>query len=213
MWFYGHLVMRWIGLLIPVRTEGLDKLLNCRPAVLVMNHLSAFDVFTLGLLPLHNVNITLRSWPFRLFWFYPYMKLAQYLDVERGGWQELLAAGKREKARGEFILVYPEAHRSRNGRLQRFHIGPFQLAIELDLPVLALCIQGTEGFLPPGSLRFRRAKLKLACLDPITLTEEERREAVKDMRRLLRDRVKRAMIQYLEGKRDVGMDEKMKVQE
>jgi len=120
------------------------------PCIIVINHLSFFDTYCMGLLPVSDIAFAVRSWPFKkLFWYRPFMRLANYLDLEAIGWEGTLRDSRRVFERKGAILVFPEGHRSGDGKVQRFYSGPFRLAIETGVPILPLCITGTDVLLPP----------------------------------------------------------------
>ncbi|WP_225911674.1 lysophospholipid acyltransferase family protein [Desulfuromonas versatilis] len=169
IWLYGR---GWVAAFSPFvrfRREGLEQLRLARPSILVVNHLSFFDTYCMGLLPIHDVTFAVRAWPFRMFWYGRFMRLAGYLDVETAGWEEVRAAAERTLAAGGHLLFFPEGHRSRDGRLQRFYSGAFRLATETGAPLVPLCITGTDRLLPPGRLSLAPARVTLralAAIDP-----------------------------------------------
>jgi len=171
IWLYGR---GWVALNAPFvrfRREGLEHLRLARPSILVVNHLSFFDTYCMALLPFHDVTFAVRAWPFRISFYGFFMRLAGYLDVENFGWEEVLKAGEQTLAAGGHLLFFPEGHRSRDGRLQRFYSGAFRLAVETGAPVIPLCISGTDTLLPPGQLRLEPATVTLRALpsvDPST---------------------------------------------
>jgi 1-acyl-sn-glycerol-3-phosphate acyltransferase len=167
IWCYGR---GWIALCSPfVRfsREGFERVTIPRPCIFVVNHLSFFDIYCMALLPMSDAVFAVRSWPFKLFWYAPFMRLAEYLDLETIGWEGTLSAGKRILSRKSNLLFYPEGHRSRTGRLNRFHSGPFRLAVETGVPVVPLCLSGTEVLLPPGKWWMKPAAVRLAVLPPV----------------------------------------------
>lgn len=167
IWCYGR---GWITLCAPfVRfsREGFKGWAIPRPCIFVVNHLSFFDIYCMALLPMSDAVFAVRSWPFKLFWYAPFMRMAEYLDLERIGWEGTLSAAKRILQRKSSLLFYPEGHRSRTGELQRFHSGPFRLAVETGVPVVPLCLSGTDTLLPPGKWWMKPAVVSLAVLPPV----------------------------------------------
>ena len=93
VWFYGR---AWVTVMSPfVRFKRIDLKKNTSepPYVMVINHLSFFDFYCMGLLPVSDVAAAVRSWPFKMPWYAPFMKLARYLDVEALGPDGSLSAG------------------------------------------------------------------------------------------------------------------------
>jgi 1-acyl-sn-glycerol-3-phosphate acyltransferase len=164
IWIYGR---GWLLLMSPFvrfKREGFEGSRQYPPAIIVINHFSFFDTYCMGLLPFSNIAFTVRSWPFRMFWYAPFMRLADYLDLETIGWDGARGEGSRILSGGCSLLFFPEGHRSRNGKVQRFYSGPFRLAVETGAPILPLCIAGTDVLLPPNRWWFLPATVQLRAL-------------------------------------------------
>jgi len=167
IWLYGRGCLAMMYPFVRFKKEGLDQKEIKPPCILVANHLSFFDIYCLALLPFYNVSMTVRAWPFKMFWYAPFMHLAGYLNVERTPWHKItqIAAGFLSKNAG--ILFFPEGHRSRTGQLQRFYSGAFKLAIETDTRIVPLCITGTDELLPTGRWWLKPARVTLRALTPV----------------------------------------------
>ncbi len=139
-----------------------------RPCVVVSNHLSVFDIYSMAALPVSDVAMVVRAWPFRMFWSAPFMRLAGYLDIERSrpedAWQHIGEVLEN----GTLLIFFPEGHRSRDGQLQRFRSGAFKAALEHKAWVLPLCLNGTQELLPPKSRLLRPATVRIHALEPIS---------------------------------------------
>ena len=167
IWLYGRI---WIGAMSPfVRfsREGFDRQIISPPYVIVVNHYSFFDTYCMALLPFHNIAFVVRAWPFKMFWYAPFMRLARYLNVEELELEGTLSAGGEVLRSGESLLFFPEGHRSKDGSLQRFFSGPFEIACATGTKVLPLCIVGTDVLFPPGRWSMRPARIRLRALPPI----------------------------------------------
>ncbi|WP_291317506.1 lysophospholipid acyltransferase family protein [Desulfuromonas sp.] len=167
IWIYGR---GWLVIMAPfVRfsRQGFEGGGIRTPAVLVVNHLSFFDTYCMGLLPFSDVTFAVRAWPFKMLWYTLFMRLAGYLNVERAGWEGVGADAREVFARSGFLLFFPEGHRSRDGELQRFYTGAFRLAVEEGVPVVPLCLSGTGELLPPGRLWLQPARVRLKALAPV----------------------------------------------
>lgn len=172
IWVYGRGWMLIVSPFVRFRREGLAAEQFRTPGIFVVNHLSFFDTYCMALLPIFDITFAVRSWPFRIPFYAAFMRLADYLDVERMEWDECLEAGRRVIERGGHLLFFPEGHRSRDSQLQRFYSGAFRLARELDCPIIPLCITGSDRLLPPGRnwLQPTRVCLRgLPAIDPALL--------------------------------------------
>jgi long-chain acyl-CoA synthetase len=81
-----------------------------------------------------------------------------------------LRAAKSILASGEPVLIFPEATRSRTGRLQAFKPGLGLLALEAGVPIVPAYIHGTYEALPAGRSIPRRTRLAVRFGAPITVT-------------------------------------------
>lgn len=201
VWLYGR---GWLLIMAPfVRFErqGLDPEKICAPAILVVNHLSFFDTYCMALLPRFDVNFAVRAWPFKLYFYAFFMRLAGYLDVESMAWDECLSAGQRILRQPALQLFFPEGHRSRDGRLQRFYSGAFRLATETGIPLVPLCITGTDELLPPGRFWLQPAHVRLRALEPVDPAEFPGEFGHVEMRKLVKERMQQALDEMRAGGR------------
>lgn len=145
-----------------------------RPYIMVCNHLSQADIPLISNLPWEMKWVAKKE----LFdtpiigWM---MKLAGDISVDR-------KANNRKKVTFEqaryylnndcSVMFFPEGTRSRNGKLNAFARGAFELAIREQKSILPMVIDGTQNTLPKRSWKFGMAKhIKLRVLDPISAKE------------------------------------------
>jgi 1-acyl-sn-glycerol-3-phosphate acyltransferase len=195
VWIYGQSCLFVMKPFVRFRREGFHHLRSDQPCLLVVNHLSFFDTYCMALLPIHDVTFAVRAWPFRMPWYGWFMRLARYQDVESLEWDEIRRSAAATFSQGGHLLFFPEGHRSRTGRLQRFYNGAFRLATELDVPLVPLCITGTEHLLPPKRFWFSPAEIVLRALPAIEGKKFTGREAHRDLRKLVKGQMTEALAQ------------------
>jgi len=187
VWIYGR---GWVAIAAPFvrfRREGFEKIKIKRPCIFVVNHLSFFDTYCMALFSFSDVAFMVRSWPFKMFWFAPFMRLARYLDVENMEWEELDKACGEILSKGTSLLFFPEGHRSRDGQIRRFYSGAFKLAVERHVALVPLCITGTDGLLPPGRWWLRPANIRLRALPAVAPETFSGVSAHTEMRKFVKD--------------------------
>ena len=167
VWIYGRAWMWIVSPFVRFEVVGADPKWATQPTMYVANHLSLFDIFCLAAMPVFDVIICLRSWPFKMVWFAPFMRLAQYLDVESLPWDTIVGQTGRFLEEGHSMLLFPQGHRSRDGRLGRFYSGAFRLAMQYNVPVVPICISGTDHIYPPGRRWLKPYRIRIQCLEPI----------------------------------------------
>ncbi len=116
-----------------------------KPAIIISNHQSLIE--TPAFIRLNsNILIFTTGWVFRSPIFGPIARLAGFLNAEKG--IESMEIQLKEKiAEGYSILIFPEAHRSTDQRIQRFHRGAFYLAEKLRVDLLPVIVYGSGDFL------------------------------------------------------------------
>ncbi|MCA8917930.1 MAG: 1-acyl-sn-glycerol-3-phosphate acyltransferase [Planctomycetes bacterium] len=171
-------IARWFFRLFPF---GQQRHVNVRrkafpsPCVIVCNHQSTLDILMALMLPV-NARWMIKGWPFK----YPLMgelnKLARHIQVE-----ETKAEVDSDRPRGYdtalnwlkdgvSILVFPEGSRSPDGRIRRFKNGAFVLAVDAQVPVVPVVLDGTGACVRKGSPLVHHPNAVLKVLDPIPTT-------------------------------------------
>ena len=160
----------WCNPLWRVHLHHRDRIDPDTTYVMVANHLSLLDILVLFRLftnfawvsKAENFKVPVIGWN---------MKLNGYIPLVRG--DKASAAVMMEQCRstlqrGTSIMMFPEGTRSRDGNLQRFKPGAFQLAVESQLPVLPIVISGTGNALPKrGFVLQGKHNIGITVLDPI----------------------------------------------
>ena len=80
---------------------------------------------------------------------------------------------------GWSVLSFPEATRTRDGRLQRFKTATFAAALEAGVPVVPVALEGAIRVMPRGPLKVRPGLVRIAIGEPIPtegLTRDDRAE-------------------------------------
>jgi len=139
-------------LLLPVRVEGLEYMDDAQSYVIIPNHQGAFDIFLVyGFLGRHfkwMMKAQLRQMPL----VGKACESAGFIFVDqKGGPKKMKETHDRARAilqGGTSVVVFPEGARTWDGRMRPFKRGAFQLADELQLPLLPVTINGSFEVLP-----------------------------------------------------------------
>jgi 1-acyl-sn-glycerol-3-phosphate acyltransferase len=201
-WDWGRIVRHLIsihgyGLIVIVspfvrfRGEGLDRIE--RPCIMVVNHLSFFDSYFMAALPFHDIIFAVGAWPFKMYWYTLFMRLARYLNVENDPWDEVVRTCRESFALKGAVLFFPEGHRSKTGKLQPFYSGAFRLSKETGVPIVPLCITGTGTMLPPGHSFLHPARVRLTALPPVYPADFPGHSGHFGMRQAVHDQIEHAL--------------------
>jgi 1-acyl-sn-glycerol-3-phosphate acyltransferase len=161
-----------------------------RPYVVVANHESTADPFLLSFVP-WDMRWVAKAELFRVPLTGWLLGLGGDIPVRRGdasSVREMMDECRRTLEAGLSVMLFPEGTRSRDGALQRFKDGAFQLAIDAQVPVLPIALDGTRDCRPKGSAWFGRARAKARILAPIE-TRGMRANDVASLRDLARARI------------------------
>ena len=66
------------------------------------------------------------------------------------------------------VMIFPEGTRSRDGELKPFKDGAFRLAIDNQVPILPLAVNGAYTALVKGDWRFGVSHAEVRVLEPIS---------------------------------------------
>lgn len=154
--------------LVRVRVRHVGKLDRNTSYVFVANHQSAYDIFTVYGYLGHNfrwmMKQSLRKIPLI---GYSCEKSGQiYVDNSSpSATRHTMEEAEKRLAGGMSIAVFPEGARTHTGKIRRFKKGAYRLAMEFNLPVVPVTIDGAYDVMP----RFK----KLPHWGTITLTVHE----------------------------------------
>ena len=139
-------------LLLPVKVEGREHMAADQSYVIVPNHQGAFDIFLVyGFLNRHfkwMMKSELRSMPL----VGKACESADFIFVDQKGGPKAMQAthdhARNVLREGVSLVVFPEGARTWDGGMRPFKRGAFQLADELQLPLLPVTINGSFDVLP-----------------------------------------------------------------
>lgn len=155
--FWGYYpAMIWSRLmcrvpLLPVSVEGLDRLDSRQSYVFVANHQGAYDIFLVyGFLGRNfkwMIKKSLRNMPL----IGKACERGGHVFVDKSGpkaIQRTYDSARKTLKGGVSLVVFPEGARTFTGHMGKFRRGAFQLADELQLPVVPVTIDGSYEVLP-----------------------------------------------------------------
>ncbi len=168
--------------LLPVHVKGRAHLDPAQSYIFVANHQGAFDIFLIyGYLNRSFKWImkkSLRKMPF----VGKACHAAGHIFIDdsgvRGVKSSLLQA-RESLAMGHSIVIFPEGSRTLDGHIHRFKRGAFQMAEELQIPVVPLTIEGPYQVLKRGSVLLEPHPLRLTIHKPIHVVKDQEGEAAR----------------------------------
>lgn len=156
--------------LLPVHVEGNEYLDPKQAYIFVPNHQSMFDIFLLlGFLG-HKFKWVMKKELAKVPLVGFACKCCGFIYINRTGKSSI--AESMNKAddtlrQHKSLAIFAEGTRTRNGRLGTFKRGAFKLAVEQNLPIVPISLNGCYEAMPKGRYLVKRHPLKLIVHQPI----------------------------------------------
>ena len=181
----------WLFFMSP-EVEGAENLQPGQSYVFVANHTSMFDAWLVyGWLPVvfkWVMKYSIRHIPF----VGTACKAAGHIFIQRGASKQALQCLEEAKSRlvnGVSVVVFPEGTRSKTGEMGPFKRGAFQIAFDVNLPVVPLSLSGVYDVLPKDKWLVHPArKIKMVIGKPVDLSRyasDEHMRAIEDIRAIV----------------------------
>ena len=183
------------SLLIPLKVTGGEKLDPNKSYVFVSNHQSLFDIFAVYIAVPNKfkwlVKKELKKVPF-IGWA---CSAGGHIFVDRTNPRAALQSLERIKSElvdGISTAIFPEGTRTKNGEVGRFKRGAFQIAVDLNLPVVPISVSGLYEAMPSHTYYVKPgSKVSVHVGDPVNLSDfESRDEAIKYLHEQVKQHVK-----------------------
>ncbi len=191
---------RWVNRILILRFpypharvvfHGLEPQTFERPAVIVCNHLSMFDVVLVQTLPVDAVMLV-KPWVWKLPLMGAMARDGGFLLVEEGGSERLLEQARTALEQGLSVTVFPEGSRSPDGRMRRFRKGAFELAVQLQADVVPVLLTDTQAAIPRGAFWIGAFHSQVRVLPRLTASNFDYSQGSKH----LADSVKRLLLSH-----------------
>lgn len=174
------LVHRWLSVqgrvlirvspLWKLETDGMENYVPGTNYVMISNHQSLLDIPVVKALGL-DFRWVSKVENFRVPILGQSMQMAGYISLARGSKESVMKMMEKSGEaldRGESLFIFPEGTRSPDGEIHRFKSGAFRLALEKNLPVLPVLLDGTGEVLARKGIIFSSGyRLRMRVLKPI----------------------------------------------
>lgn len=162
-------------LLLPIKVEGRQNIDHHQSYVFVANHQGPMDIFLIYGFLGRNFKWMMKKALRRIFLVGYACEKAHHIFVDKSGpkkIQETIEHARETLQDGTSLVVFPEGSRTFTGHMGIFRKGAFQLADELQLPVVPITIDGSFDVLPrtAGFNFVKHHRMRLVIHRPIMPT-------------------------------------------
>ena len=157
-------------LLIPVEVRGKEHLDKKTSYVFTANHQGAFDIFLIYGYLGRNFKWMMKKSLRKIFLVGKACESARHIFVDKSGpkkIQETYSKAREILKEGTSLVVFPEGARTYDGCMISFKKGAYQLADELQLPIVPVTIDGSFEILPRTGKWIHRHRMVLTIHEPI----------------------------------------------
>ncbi len=157
---------------ITVHPQHLERAFEHPCCVFVANHASNLEAPALfRVLP--RISVIMKESLGRIPLLGYTMRMGGFICVNRkarDSRKQALAQAVRTLQSGTSMLVFPEGTRNSGRALLPFRPGPFQMAIEAQVPVVPVTVHGATALMPKGARHMRSGRMTLFFHEPIPTT-------------------------------------------
>lgn len=177
----GHYWARIFCILnfVKVKVSGRENFDKKTSYVFVANHQGAFDIFSIYGYLGHNFRWMMKKSLEKIPLVGYSCRVSGHIYVDNStpsATRITMETAEKRLSGGLSVVVFPEGSRSRDGRMHAFRRGAFQLAMEFNLPVVPVTIDGAYSIMPRGTILPRYGTIKLIIHKPIYAPEGGRHE-------------------------------------
>lgn len=178
-----------------------------RPCVFVANHQSILDILALAGLSA-NFKWVAKDSVFKIPIINWFMLMNGYICLQSGtitGIKKMMLECKGWLQQGHSIFIFPEGCRSADGELLPFKDGPFYLAVQSNVPVIPIVVDGTREILPKnGRMLCFCGHIRVAILAPVQ--PDKFRSNARQLSTYVRQQMQRALRQMREESKSISAD-------
>lgn len=165
--------------MVRVKVRGASNIERGRSYVFVANHQGAYDIFAVYGYLGHNFRWMMKKSLSRIPLVGYSCKVSGHIYVDNSSpaaVRRTMATAEKQLAGGMSVVVFPEGSRTPDGRMHAFRRGAYQLAMEFNLPVVPVTIDGAYRVMPRTALLPRYGTIILTIHQPIEPGENGRHD-------------------------------------
>lgn len=176
---------------VRVKVKGRENVSQSQSYVFVANHEGAYDIFSIYGYLGHNFRWMMKKALEKIPLVGYSCRVSGQIYVDNSSpaaIRETMKDAEKQLSTGMSVVVFPEGARTRTGKVGRFKRGAFTLAMEFNLPVVPITIDGAFRVMPRTTMIPRPGTITITIHKPIlpgkdghelsSLMEESRRSVL-----------------------------------
>lgn len=175
--FWGRSIV--YASLSPVRVFGQENLDPDKSYILIANHSSSFDIYTIFGWIGRNIRWVMKKELTKIPLFGWATKYSGQIAVDRSNTQAAIDSinEARETLKpGVSIMFFPEGTRSRDGKLKNFKKGAYHFAHDMRLDLVPITIKGAYQVKTPGKFWGSKGSIDIIIHKPVPIEQHDRKE-------------------------------------
>ena len=173
--------------LVRVSVKGRENIDKLTSYVFVANHQGAYDIFSVYGYLGHNFKWMMKKSLRKILLVGYTCHKSGHIFVDRSSpaaIRSTIETAKERLRNGMSLVVFPEGSRTFTGKMGPFKKGAYQLALEFNLPLVPVTIDGSFKVMPRTSKLPRPGHIVLTIHKPISApSDEAARNEVMDLTR------------------------------
>ena len=179
--YWGYFPPKWWARLwcalhfVKVEVRGRDNIDRSTSYVFVANHQGAYDIFSIYGYLGHPFRWMMRKGITNIPLVGTACRCAGHILVDTksaSGLKHTVEDAVKYLKDGVSLVVFPEGRRTDTGQMGPFKQGAFRLALEFNLPVVPITIDGSYQVMPRSTFNVTPGKIVLTLHEPIPPTSE-----------------------------------------
>jgi 1-acyl-sn-glycerol-3-phosphate acyltransferase len=147
---------------VTVEASGVENVPLDRPAILLSNHASNFDMIALLMTIPRSFRVVAKRFLFHIPIFGWCLRVSGMIPIDREKRARAILSLEKAAERirtGQPVLFFPEGTRSPDGRLLPFKKGAFVIAVKSGVPIIPVSVTGSSAVLAKKSIRIRPGRI------------------------------------------------------
>ena len=162
--------------LCPVKVTGRENIQKGQSCVFVSNHQSAIDIFLIY----GHLGAPIKWMMKKVLSNIPFVgtacRMAGFIFVDYSSArnaQKSVIEAEHKLMKGYSLIIFPEGGRTTTGQMRSFKKGAYQIAVDLQLPLVPVTLNGPYKVMPTGSLYIRPHRIEMTIHPPVIPHKKE----------------------------------------